>query len=330
MKKTVLFLLLLTCSLSTLKSQPNKQMVDEVLTTRKIDADTSKKKNWKSGGILALNLNQQNSSFWIGATEDYSLTIGANADLYSNYAKGKTTFDNTLKANYSFIKNKSTGGRKTGDFIDLYSKMGHNLNDSGTIALATVMNLRTQFSNTFDYNYLQSELKRRTSGFFAPAIALLTPGIDFRPTKSFSVFVSPLAAKWIIVSNDPYSYYFPGGVIPPAYGGGVEKPISENFSVDPVRKVDFQLGAFVSAKFNKDFTNFLSYSSRLDLYSNYLDKPQNIDIFWTNNLLIKVNKWLVFTYQWNVAYDDNYHPDDKQGARTQFLGNFGIGVSAKF
>jgi hypothetical protein len=322
-------LVFLACGIVSV-AQPDKKMVDDVLTTKKIVADTSKKKDWKSGGTFSLNLSQQNSSYWIGATEDYALSLGINADLYANYAKGKTTFDNTLKSNYAFVNNQSTGSRKTADLIDFYSKLGHNLNDSGTLVFATIVNARTQFANTYDYNYLGQNLKRRASGFAAPAMVLVTPGLDWRPKKYFSVFISPIAAKWILVTNDPYSYYFPGGVIPAAYGGGVEKPISENFGVDPARKVDFQLGAFLSAKFDKQFGKSFSYSSRLDLYSNYLDNPQNIDIFWTNSLMYKLNKWLVLTYQLNVAYDDQYHPDGKPGARTQFLGIFGIGVTAKF
>jgi hypothetical protein len=102
------------------------------------------------------------------------------------------------------------------------------------------------------------------------------------------------------------------------------------YGVDPVRKVDFQVGAFISANFTKEILKNVSYTSRLDLYSNYLDKPQNIDVFWTNNLLFKVNNWLGITYQWNIAYDDNYSPIGKNGPRTQFLGNLGIGVKGKF
>lgn len=325
MKKTIIISLLGMGGTITGFAQPDKKMVDETLTSKKIDADTSKKGNWKSGGVLALNINQQTSSYWIGSTEDYSLSLGLSADLYSNYAKGKTTFDNTLKGNYAFLSNQSTGRRKTADFVDLYSKLGHNLNDSGTIVLATILNARTQFTNGYDYNYPDNG-KRRTSGFFAPATVLLTPGIDFRPTKTFSVFVSPAAAKWVFVTNDPYSYYYPNGIIP---GGGTERPLADLYGVDPVRKVDFQFGAFVSAKFAKDLVKNVSYSSRLDLYSNYLRNPQNIDIFWTNSLLFKVNKWLVITYQWNVAYDDDYVPAGKNGPRTQFLGNLGIGITGK-
>ena len=324
-KKIILYVLVVAC-IQTSIAQPNKQLVDQALTSKKIEADTSKKRNWKSGGTLTLNISQQTSSYWVGSTEDYSINLGLGADLYSNYAKGKNTLDNTLKANYAFQNNQSTGYRKTADFVDLYSKYGHLLNDSGTIAFATILNARTQFSDGYEYGYPDGG-KRRTSGFFAPANILVTPGIDWRPTKNFSVFLSPLAAKWILVTNDPYSYYYPGGIKP---DNTKETPLAELYGVDPVRKVDFQVGAFLSASFAKEILKNVVYTSRLDLYSNYLDKPQNIDIFWTNNLAFKINKWLVITYQWNIAYDDNIKPAGKTGPRTQYLGNLGIGFNAKF
>ncbi|MES2648683.1 MAG: DUF3078 domain-containing protein [Bacteroidota bacterium] len=324
-KKLFLPVLAGLCYLSGF-AQPDKKSVDQVLTSKKIEADTSKKKDWKTGGTLALNISQQTSSYWVGTTEDYSLSLGLSADLYSNYAKGKNTLDNTLKANYAFLNNQSGGTRKTGDFIDLYSKYGHLLNDSGTLAFATILNGRTQFSDGYDYSYPNGG-RRRISGFFAPANILITPGLDWRPTKNFSLFVSPIAAKWVIVTNDPYSYYYPGGIKP---DNTREKALAELYGVDPERKVDFQVGAFLSANFTKEILKNVMYTSRLDLYSNYLNKPQNIDVFWTNNLLFKVNKWLGITYQWNVAYDDNYSPNGKNGPRTQFLGNLGIGVNGKF
>jgi hypothetical protein len=94
--------------------------------------------------------------------------------------------------------------------------------------------------------------------------------------------------------------------------------------------VDAQFGAFLSAKFDKEILKNVAYTSRLDFYSNYRRNPENIDIFWTNSLLFKVNKLLTLSYNWNIAYDDDYIPEGESGPRTQFLGTFGIGLSAKF
>lgn len=307
-------------------AQPNKKMVDETLKSRKIAADTSKKGDWKKGGSLTINISQQTSSYWVGAPEAYSLNLGAGADLYLNYAKNKTTLDNTLKLNYGFQNTQSQGTRKTADFIDLYTKYGRLINDSGTLAFAVIANGRTQFTKGYDFSY-PDDIKRRNSGFFAPATILITPGFDWRPSKNFSLFFSPAAAKWVLATNDPYSYFYPGGVKP---DGTMEVPLATLYGIDPARRVDFQFGAFLSAKFSKEIVKNVTYSSRLDLYSDYLDHPQNIDLFWTSNLLFKVNKWLTITYQWNIAYDDNYVPSGKNGPRTQFLGNLGIGISGKF
>jgi hypothetical protein len=65
-------------------------------------------------------------------------------------------------------------------------------------------------------------------------------------------------------------------------------------------------------------------NSRFDAFSNYKNKPGNIDIFWTNILALKVNKYLSA----NIALDFLY--DDNAIARMQIRQLLGIGFSAKF
>jgi len=315
----------LLCSFSALMGQQEiSKTIDEALAGKEMAADTSKKGPWKIGGILALNLSQQNSAYWVGTNESFALNVGSSADLYANYAEKKNTWGNTLKMGYAFNHNESDGVKKTSDFIDLYTKYGRDISKNGKTFLALIGNFRSQFTAGYDYDL---EPRRRTSDFFAPATILLTPGLEWRPSKHFSLFASPIGARWVLVTNDPYSYSYPGGIRP---DGSQEKPISELYGVDPEEKVDGQFGAFVSAKFDKEIVKNVVYTSRLDLFSNYLNKPQNIDIYWTSNLIFKVNKWLVLSYQWNVAYDDDFVPEGLKGPRTQFIGTFGIGVSTKF
>jgi hypothetical protein len=298
--------------------------VNEALVNKAIAADTSKKGPWKFGGSIAINLNQQNSANWVGANERYALNVGMSADLYGNFVKGNNTWNNTLKMSYAWINSESQGARKTSDFLDLFTKYGRDISKNGKMFIATIGNLRTQFTNGYEYNL---DPRRRTSGFFAPATLLVTPGLEWRPIKEFSLFASPLAARWVIVSNDPFSYSFPNGIRP---DGTQEDPISSFYGVDPFRKVSSQFGSFVSANFKKEVMKNITYTTRLDLYSDYLNQPENIDIFWTNILVFKVNKWIALQYQWNMAYDHDFVPKDATGPKTQFLGNFGIGVAGKF
>lgn len=49
----------------------------------------------------------------------------------------------------------------------------------------------------------------------------------------------------------------------------------------------------------------VSFENILKLYSNYLDKPQNIDIDYTANLFMKVNKFITVNAGVQLVYDDN-------------------------
>lgn len=318
--KILAFALLASQWLTAQSNKNNIEIIDEATQSKAIVADTSKKKPWKLGGTVGFTLTQQNSSYWIGASEPYALNVGLNADLYANGTWAKNNWENTFRGAYAYQNNQSQGLRKTADFFDLFSKYGRNLNQKKTWNASIILNFRSQFSDGFDYD---KSPRRRVSGFMAPGRLLLTPGLDWRPKEYFSFFFSPVAAKWVFFTNDPFSY----STNPPPPD---ERPISESHGVDPYKKVDAQFGAFVSMKFNKDILKNVRYTSRLDFYSNYLRNPENIDIFWTNSLTFKVNKLLALAYNWNIAYDDEYVPPGQTGPRTQFLGIFTIGVTAKF
>jgi hypothetical protein len=170
-----------------------------------------------------------------------------------------------------------------------------------------LFNFRSQF--TEGYNYAQDangvETKTLTSAFLAPAYVLLSLGLDFRPSTYFSVFISPITERWIIVNDDFLSSVG-------AYG------------VEPGKKSKNELGAFLSAEFNKDVMTNVTFKSRFDAFSNYKNNPGNIDIFWTNILAMKVNRFLSA----NIAVDVLY--DHDAIARTQIRQLLGIGFSAKF
>jgi hypothetical protein len=43
----------------------------------------------------------------------------------------------------------------------------------------------------------------------------------------------------------------------------------------------------------------------MDLFSNYNLDPQNVDLFMTNQLAFKINKYFSATYSLDLIYDDN-------------------------
>ncbi|MGZ5248175.1 MAG: DUF3078 domain-containing protein, partial [Flavitalea sp.] len=182
--------------------------------------DTTHKQGWKRGAVYSLGVGQGGSSNWAAGAEKFSFSLAANISFFANYKWDKVNWRNSLDMGYAFVNTTSQGVRKTDDKFDFYSKYGYDLTKK--ISASFVGNLRTQFTAGYDYDYLGEGLKRRTSGWFAPAYLILAPGFDYHPTPSFSLFFSPFSSRSVFVTNDPRSYYYPNGAIP---GGGFETPL---------------------------------------------------------------------------------------------------------
>ena len=130
--------------------------------------------------------------------------------------------------------------------------------------------------------------------------------------NDFSLFVSPISARWTFVSRS-----------------NIE--LATNYGLDSGKTSKFEAGAYLSANFKKEIFKNVVYKGRLDLYSNYLANPQNVDVYWTNLIGLKVNKWLTVTYSFDLIYDDDvkiFGPD-KNAPRTQTKTLLSVGFTAK-
>jgi hypothetical protein len=253
------------------------------------------------------------------------------AAAYLNYQANRkwrrNIWENNVDLSYAIINTNKLGFRKTDDKIDVVSLFRHALlKDKNALGIGAWFNMRTQFHHGYDYSETP---KRRISGLMAPGYFTLGPGLEIRSKKSSSIFVSPIAPRLILFTNQPYSFNYQGGVKP---DGSQEQPLSWHYNVDPVRKVRFELGALVSIKHKCELAKNVTYSTRADFFSNYIEDPQNIDIFWTNVLHLKVNKWLVVNYNFDLIYDDDVKlfGINHMKAATQLRSQLGVGFQARF
>jgi hypothetical protein len=274
-------------------------------SNKTLEEDTAHKQGWKTGGLFTLNVAQGSLSNWQGGGDKNSFSAIGFLNLFGVLKDGRNLWQNTLDLGYGYINTTSLGSRKSDDRMDLLSKYGYQVSSKWYAGI--LFNFRSQFAEGFTYEKDGNglETKTLTSKFMSPAYILLSLGFDYKPTSSFSVFLSPLSERWIVVNDDVLS----------AIGA---------YGVEPGKKSKNELGAFVSANLDKNVMENVTFTSRFDAFSNYKHEPGNVDIFWTNILALKVNKYLSA----NVALDFLY--DDDAVARLQLRQLLGIGFSAKF
>ncbi len=284
-----------------------KLKTDSEKEIKKDPADTAVK-TWRKGGIYGLNISQGSLSNWAAGGDNFSLSVNSMLSLYAFYKKEKHSWDNTFDFNLGYVNTTSLGSRKNDDRFDLLSKYGYAL--TSKLNLAGIFNLRSQFFKGFTF---PDNVKTYASNFMAPGYVLLGLGLDYRPTKNLSIFVSPITARWVIVRDTALS----------------NKGL---YGVTPGKKSNLELGAFATINYLKEISKNITYKGRLDLFSNYRHNPQNVDLFMSNMLNARISKVISATWGLDLIYDDDvrlFGPNQTSpGLQVKSL--VGIGLLVKF
>ncbi|GFD78426.1 DUF3078 domain-containing protein [Tenacibaculum sp. Mcav3-52] len=253
------------------------------------------KEGWKRSGNISFLFNQSAFNNWLaGGTNNISGTIGLNYDF--NYTKGDWTWDNKLIASYGLTKLKGEAMQKTDDRLELNSLLGKKA--SGYWYYSAFFNFKTQMSST----YVSGE---QTSHFFSPAYFQFGPGMLWKKHDNLKVNIAPATSKLIYVHKHLTD-------LGPAFG------------VEQNETTRYELGAAVNAYYKLDVMKNVSVENILNLYSNYLEDFQNVDIDYTVNVVMKVNKYLSANLSMQAIYDDNAF----KGFQTREV--FGLGVNYGF
>lgn len=275
---------------------------------KKEDGDTIIGK-WRKGGIYSLNISQGSLNNWAAGGDNFSLSINSLLSLFAFYKHEKYSWDNTFDFNLGYVNTTSLGSRKNDDRFDLLSKYGYLLT-SKHLSLSALFNLRSQFFKGYTY---EDDTRIFASNFMAPGYVLLAAGLDYKPTTNLSIFFSPITARWVIVKDTALS----------------NKGL---YGVDPGEKSALELGAFATINYLKTFNKNVTYKGRLDLFSNYRNNPQNVDLFMSNTLNFTIAKILTATWGLDLIYDDDVRlfGPNQDVAALQVKSLVGLGLLVKF
>jgi len=298
MRKILLFIIV-SCLYNIVNAQDQtvKQMqATGIKSTKGLDSN-----GWKKAGTFIFNLNQGALSNWVAGGEQNVFGINGIFNYLINYRKDKNIWDNYIDLAFGFQNATSFKKfRKIDDRVDITSKYGHQISQKWYWGL--LFNFNSQALPGYDYS---TDPITKISSFLSPGKILLSPGFDFRPTDKLSIFMSPATVRWVLKIDDDFFNM-------------------AKFGVDSAKRVNTEIGAFITTRYMVALSKWATYTGRLDLFSNYRRNPQNIDVLMNNLLTMNFTKNFATNLSVDLLYDDDVLK------KLQLKEILGIGLTMKF
>ncbi len=272
------------------------------------------------GAIVNLSMNQVSFNNW-SAGGNNSLSANSLINYFFYYKKDKMIWDNYGSIGYGILNQESNDDIiKTDDKIEFTSKLGYN--SVNNFYYATLFNLKTQMAP----GYANPEDSVKISDFLSPLYLTGSIGMDYQQGDRLSLFAAPISGKMTYVGNQD---------IADAGGYGVDKAEYDNDGnkIKDGNNIKGEFGGYVKVYYKDDIMENVQLVSKIDLFSNYLDSPQNIDINWEILLNMKINKYLSANLSTYMIYDDDIkiadedNPEKPASPKLQFKEILGIGIS---
>ena len=278
--------------------------------------------HWLFGGDGALSFKATSLANWSAGGED-QIGISPIVNLFLNYKKGKHTFENYWTFAYGFLKTGERKAVKSDDRLFYTSKLGRQL--SPKWFYTTSLLARTQFTPGYKYSNTDTI---RISDFLAPIYLYVSMGVDYRPSNSFSFVLSPVMGKATYVKSEDITVLATAGMVT------TEKDeTGADVKIPHRSRHEFGGGALLSFNGNL-FKNKISYNSQLEFFSNYTQKPENVDVFWTFQTKILLYKNITGDIRFDLKYDDDQKSVNDDGSlggpKVQIKNYMGIGLFYQF
>ncbi|KFF19401.1 DUF3078 domain-containing protein [Flavobacterium hydatis] len=310
MKNLLQLLFIFLTSITFVEAQnTEKELVKNTEKAVKFISDTTGN-GWKSTGNISFLFNQSNFNNWIaGGENNVSGNLGLNYNI--NYKKDDISWDNKILASYGILQTENSDfEKKTDDRLEINSIYGKRA--FGNWYYSFFGNFRTQFTKGYVYGQDANgaEIRTENTNFMSPGYLTFGPGIFWKKDDNLKLNFAPVTSKMTFVDK---LYTSEVGYVDESY-----------FGVKANKRMRYELGFYASAYYKLNIMTNVSAENILNLYSNYLEDPQNVDIDYSLNIVMKINKFLSTNLSFQAIYDDNAF----QGFQTREV--FGLGINYLF
>ncbi|TFH28095.1 MAG: DUF3078 domain-containing protein [Bacteroidia bacterium] len=278
-------------------------------------------KYWDFGFLSAFILNQTYLSNWTkGGESSLSAMMDIQLDATYNNKDANTQWINAVRMKFGTIMTQEKGFRKNHDALEINSKF--NRNAWGKIGMSASLYMKHQLAK--GYNYPNDSIP--ISKFLNPGTMTLGLGFEYKPAKEITFNVAPLSYKTTFVLDT----------------ANINQTLH---GIDKNARAKREMGTQIVVSSKVTPFESMEITNNLRLFSNYLKKPQNIDVDWELIVDQKINWFFNIRLNLHLIYDDDVRfpvldennqpvllPDgtEKKVADMQFKEFIGLSLQFKF
>lgn len=276
---------------------------------------------WKHRTEAILALNQGLLSNWVKGGES-NISTAFDVTWYADYINKPylVSANNFVRLKYGLIASTNNGVRTNLDLFETNSKLNHKA--FGKFDFSATALFKTQITKGYDYPNDSIPVSK----FINPATLTLGLGLDYKPNKLTSINISPLSYKATFVPDTAL-------IDQTKYGVAAD------------RKSKHEPGASILISHEFKPLKTITVKNRLQLFTNYIHNPQNIDVDWEMILVASLNWFTDIRLNTHLIFDDDTKtllytrdrdpvlgPDglQKKTARIQFKELLGLSLVFRF
>ncbi len=241
---------------------------------------------------------------------DNRLSFGFEGKGSANFNKGKMRWNSDYWYRYGTVKSE---GQELFKNLDL---MKANSNYLHTAFKDFSYSAKVSFDGQMFRGYKSPADSVPISKFMSPAKVLLGVGMEYKARKDLTINFQPVSGQFTFILD-------------------TITVDQTKFGLKEGQRVKGEPGATLTIGYNQLLWKNIKFGSTLRLFSNYLNNPEKVDVDWTTNLSMVVNKYVTTSLLFHVMYDDDiiipfYEWIDGvktkvgEGKKVQFMEQFGI------
>lgn len=236
---------------------------------------------WEMGGNGNIGLTQTYLNNWkAGGKSAFSFLVVLKG--YANYSNSKLKWENSGEFRNGWIRQggKDEMIQKNDDKLELISRLG--VSAFKKWYYSSEIDFITQFFNGYNY----PDKTKLISSHMSPAKTMFKLGLDYKPNKNFSLFLSPITAKNVFVRD-------------------TARVNQTKFGVPANSRSFWEPGLNADMRYRRDITSQITYETKYKMFMNYQQPLKKVDISWENTVVAQLTDRINMTFMLHLLYDDN-------------------------